>query len=76
MAGEMLLNYDGTVNGTVLDSDYVPDELDVISADAAADGMIYSLWQAQCGIQGCREICNIRFTSNLFCLWHERSLCK
>lgn len=42
LAGEMLLNYDGTVNGTVLDSDYVPDELDVISADAAADGMIYS----------------------------------
>lgn len=44
LAGEMLLNYDGTVNGTVLDSDYVPDELDVISADAAADGMIYSFY--------------------------------
>lgn len=44
MAGEMLLNYDGMVNGTVLDSDYVLDELDVISADAAADGMIYSFY--------------------------------
>lgn len=44
LAGEMLLNYDGTVNRTVLDSDYVPDELDVISADAAADGMIYSFY--------------------------------
>lgn len=44
LAGEMLLNYDGTVNRTVLDSDYVPDELDVILADAAADGMIYSFY--------------------------------
>lgn len=44
LAGEMLLNFDGTVNGTALDESYVPDELDGISADAAADGMIYSFY--------------------------------
>lgn len=44
LAGEMLLNFDGTVNGTALDKDYVPDSLDEISADAAADGMIYSFY--------------------------------
>lgn len=44
LAGEMLLNFDGTVNGTALDTGYVPDELDGISADAAADGMIYSFY--------------------------------
>lgn len=44
LAGEMLLNFDGTVNGTALDPDYVPDELDAVSADAAADGMIYSFY--------------------------------
>lgn len=42
LAGEMLLNFDGLVNGTALDPEYVPDDLDGISADAAADGMIYS----------------------------------
>ena len=44
LAGEMLLNFDGTVNGTALDPDYVPDELDAVSADAAADGMTYSFY--------------------------------
>lgn len=44
LSGEMLLNYDGMVNGTVLDPQYVPDWLDDISADAAADGMIYSFY--------------------------------
>lgn len=44
LAGEMLLNFDGTVNGTALDPDYKPDELDKVSADAAADGMIYSFY--------------------------------
>lgn len=44
LAGEMLLNFDGSVNGTALDSNYVPDELDKVSADAAADGMIYSFY--------------------------------
>lgn len=44
LAGEMLLNFDGTVNGTALDPDYEPDELDTISADAGADGMIYSFY--------------------------------
>ncbi|WP_197032637.1 alpha/beta hydrolase [Clostridium sp. KNHs205] len=44
LAGEMLLNFSGTVNGTALDLSYVPDELDTISANAAADGMIYSFY--------------------------------
>lgn len=44
LAGEMLLNFDGTVNGSVLDDDYIPDILDSISADAGADGMIYSFY--------------------------------
>ncbi len=44
LAGEMLRNYDGTVSPSVLDPDYVPDELDLVSADAAADGMIYSFY--------------------------------
>lgn len=44
LCGEMLLNYDGTVNGTALDKTYVPDALDQVSADAAAVGMIYSFY--------------------------------
>ena len=44
LAGEMLLNFDGMVNGTALDEDYTPDQLDNFSADAAADGMIYSFY--------------------------------
>lgn len=44
LAGEMLLNFDGTVNGTALDPAYMPDTLDEISADAAAAGMIYSFY--------------------------------
>lgn len=44
LSGEMLLNFDGQVNGTALDSDYVPDALDEISADAAACGLIYSFY--------------------------------
>ena len=44
LSGEMLLNFDGQVNGTALDPDYVPDQLDEISADAAACGMIYSFY--------------------------------
>lgn len=44
LAGEMLLNFGGTVNGTALDSEYRADELDNISADAGAAGMIYSFY--------------------------------
>lgn len=43
-AGELLINYDGLTNGTSTDSSYVPDELDEISADASAAGMIYSFY--------------------------------
>ena len=42
--GEMLLNFSGTVNGTAIDPKYVPDELDKVSADASAVGMIYSFY--------------------------------
>jgi acetyl esterase/lipase len=44
LCGEMLLNYDGFTDGTSLDPDYLPDELDKVSANAAADGMIYSFY--------------------------------
>lgn len=44
LAGEMLLNFDGTVTGTALAPDYIPDALDEFSADASADGMIYSFY--------------------------------
>ena len=44
LAGEMLLKFDGSVDGTALDSNYVPNELDKIAAFAAADGMIYSFY--------------------------------
>lgn len=44
LAGEMLLHWDGLVSPAELDPDYVPDELDRVSADAAADGMIYSFY--------------------------------
>lgn len=44
LAGEMLLHWDGTVSPDTLDPGYVPDGLDKVSADAAADGMIYSFY--------------------------------
>ena len=43
-AGEFLLHYDEEVNGTALDPDYVPDELDAVPAHASAAGMIYSFY--------------------------------
>lgn len=43
-AGEFLMHYDENVNGTSLDSSYVPDELDEIPAHASAAGMIYSFY--------------------------------
>lgn len=43
-AGEFFLNFDGEVNGTALDPDYVPDELDAIPANVSAAGMIYSFY--------------------------------
>lgn len=44
LAGKMLRNFDGTVSPTVIDPDYIPDALDEVSADVAADGMIYSFY--------------------------------
>lgn len=44
LAGEMILHYSGAVTPTALDNSYVPDALDKISADVAADGMIYSFY--------------------------------
>jgi acetyl esterase/lipase len=44
LGGELVLNFDGTINGTAIASDYVPDELDKISADVSAVGMIYSFY--------------------------------
>lgn len=44
LSGELALNFKGWVNGTVLDSSYVPDELDDVSADVATVGLMYSFY--------------------------------
>lgn len=44
LCGEQVLNYRGTVNGSSLDSRYVPDELDNVSADVKGIGHIYSFY--------------------------------
>lgn len=44
LCGELLLNLDGNVSGKSIDSNYEPDELDKISANASAVGMIYSFY--------------------------------
>lgn len=44
LCGELLLNFDGTVNGAAIDPGYIPDDLDEVSADAGAVGMIYSFY--------------------------------
>ena len=44
LCGELLLNFDGLVNGTAIDARYTPDALDRISANAGAVGMIYSFY--------------------------------
>lgn len=38
------MNFKGDVNGTALDSSYIPDELDQVNADVAACGVIYSFY--------------------------------
>ena len=43
-AGEQAMNFKGSVNGTALDSSYIPDELDDVNADVAAVGVIYSFY--------------------------------
>ena len=44
LCGEALINRRGHVTPDALDPAYVPDELDAVSADAAADAMIYSFY--------------------------------
>lgn len=44
LCGDEALHFDGAVNGTALDKEYIPDELDRISADVCAIGMIYSFY--------------------------------
>lgn len=44
LCGETLINWKGHVTPDVLDPSYEPDELDGVSADAAADAMIYSFY--------------------------------
>jgi acetyl esterase/lipase len=43
-AGEFFISTDGDVNGSYLDPEYIPDELDEIPATASACGMIYSFY--------------------------------
>lgn len=42
--GETLINWKGDVTPDALDLSYEPDELDYVSADAAADAMVYSFY--------------------------------
>lgn len=42
--GEVLLNWQGDTDGTTLDANYHPDELDKVSSAACAVGMIYSFY--------------------------------
>lgn len=44
LCGEQVLNWKGTTSPTLLDENYVSDSLDMISADAAAIGHIYSFY--------------------------------
>lgn len=44
LCGELLLSFDGLVDGTAIDESYVPDDLDKVSADASAASMIYSFY--------------------------------
>lgn len=44
LCGEMALHWKGTINGSSLDSRYVPDDLDTVSADVQAIGHIYSFY--------------------------------
>lgn len=44
LGGELALNFDGLVNGNSIDTSYVPDELDMVSADVNAVGMVYSFY--------------------------------
>lgn len=44
LCGEELINWRGHVTPDALDPSYEPDELDQVSADAAADAMIYSFY--------------------------------
>lgn len=43
-AGEFFISADGNVDGSYLDPDYTPDQLDQVPADASACGMIYSFY--------------------------------
>lgn len=44
LCGEMLLNYDGLVNGSFIDDNYHADYLDEVPIDVSAVGMIYSFY--------------------------------
>lgn len=44
LCGDMLLNFDGTVNPNILDETYLSDDLDKISAKVAGVGMVYSFY--------------------------------
>lgn len=44
LCGETILNWRGHVTPDALDSSYEPDDLDAVSADVAADAMIYSFY--------------------------------
>lgn len=44
LCGEQVLNWKGTTSPSLLDENYVPDSLNLVSADTAAIGHIYSFY--------------------------------
>ena len=44
LCGEMVLNWKGDVTPDTLDRNYIPDDLDAVSADVAGIGHIYSFY--------------------------------
>lgn len=44
LSGELALNFKGLVNGTEVNNSYIPDELDKVSSDVAAVGLMYSFY--------------------------------
>ena len=64
----LLLHCDGPVNSSVTGSDYMSDELDLISADAAAGGRIYSFFiQLSVGASDVEALRAMELRQTTFC---------
>ena len=76
-AGELLINYDGKINGTALDPDYIPDVLDDLSADASAAGMVYSFYgRLSVASKNVEELAHANLPPTYFCYGTEDPFVK